>query len=99
MITACSKNWGVSYDEAHLVAWTQGHYIWTHWAQYRSMKTKTDEAELRNVILTWYSAEPMRSLFAHPVSQALYDPVFNRWVEGILDSAEEADEPKEEPDA
>ncbi|MEL6921152.1 MAG: hypothetical protein AAFO77_09020 [Pseudomonadota bacterium] len=51
------------------------------------MKTKADEAELRNIILTWYTFEPMKPVSAHPVSQALYDPGFNAWVEDILKSA------------
>lgn len=103
-VTDLCKVWGVSYEEAHLVAWTQGVYLWTHWGQYRSMKTKTDEAELRNIILTWYTVEPMKSNFAHPVSQALYEPSFNAWVEDILSSvpSEHASEmgiASEKPDA
>ena len=85
-ITDLSQAWGVTYEEAHIVCWTQGVYLWTHWGQYRSMKTKADEAELRNIVLTWYTVEPMKSTFAHPVSQALYDPSFNAWVEDILSS-------------
>ena len=93
-ITDLSKAWGVTYEEAHLVAWTQGLYLWTHWGQYRSMKTKADEAELRNVILAWYTNEPMKSNFAHPVAQALYDPDFIAWVEDILKSAPIEEAPK-----
>ena len=86
-ITDLSEAWGVTYEEAHIVAWSQGVYLWTHWGQYRSMKTRADEAELRNIILTWYTVEPMKSIFVHPVSQALYDPGFIAWVEDILKSA------------
>jgi len=77
---------GLSPDEAYLVwnnccAWT-----FIHWAQYRSIKTEEDENELENLVRAFYTIQPMSAAWEHdPLTKALLDPGFVRWVDGVLD--------------
>lgn len=87
MIQEFSETWGVNFEQAGIVAWTQATYIWTHWAQWRAMKSKQDERELKNVIGPYYSMEPMASIIRQPTSRAVYDPDFIDWLESVLSSA------------
>ena len=95
MLQDYADAWGVSFDDAAIVAWTHATYIWTHWAQWRAMKTKQDEVELKNIVKVYYSMEPMASDIRHPTARALYDPDFIEWVDGVLNSvsADEARRP------
>jgi hypothetical protein len=86
MLQDYADAWGVSFDDAAIVAWTQSTYIWTHWARWRAMKTKQDEVELKNIVTVYYSMEPMASDIRHPTARALYDPEFIDWVDDILKS-------------
>ncbi len=65
MIEDLASAWGVSADEASLVFWTQNDYVWTHWAQYYSQKTKDDQRELENIVSGWYSMPPMKTIIEH----------------------------------
>jgi len=79
---------GTTSDEADLV-WTSG-CAWTyiHWAQFRSMKTPEDEAELRNLILAFYARPPMAVLWDNdPQIKALLEPEFVSWVDDILSNS------------
>lgn len=81
-----SEHLGVSIDEAYIVwnnccAWT-----FIHWAQFRSIKTPEDERELENLIREFYSIPPMGPAWEYdPMTKALLDPGFVRWVDGILE--------------
>ncbi len=89
-----AKAWGVSYEQAFIVAWTQSTYIWTHWAQWRAMKSKQDERELRNIIEVYYNMEPVASIIRLPTSRAIYDPEFIDWVDDILKSIPQDNTPR-----
>lgn len=67
MLKDLASTWGVGLDEASLIFWSQNDYIWTHWAQYYSQKTKEDERELENIVSTWYSAPPMKHIIEHEI--------------------------------
>jgi hypothetical protein len=75
---------GISIDEAMLVQIQAGDWVWLHWAQFRSVKTKEDEAELRNIIAVWYGENPMKALISHPAMRTYFDIDFIEYVDDIL---------------
>ena len=80
-----SKRFGVSTDEARLI-W-HGCCAWTyiHWAQYRSIKTASDQHELENLIRAFYSVPPMRPVWeTDSFIKAILDPDFVDWIDKIL---------------
>jgi hypothetical protein len=79
-----AKSLDVSFDEASLII-TQGT-VWgyVHWAQYRSMKSPDDEAELKNIVRAWYSENPMKALLDHPNFKAYYDVDFTAWLDETI---------------
>ena len=104
MLQEFAETWGVSFEEAGIVAWTQATYIWTHWAQWRAMKSQHDERELKNIIRFYYSMEPMASVVRQPTSRAVYDPDFIDWLDDVLSSVsveetQPPSAPEAEPDA
>ena len=84
MLNDLASAWKVSLDEASLIYWSQNDYIWTHWAQYYSQKTKDDARELENIISTWYSAAPMRTIIEHQTARSFYEQDFIRWIDSII---------------
>lgn len=75
----------VSPSDANLV-WN-GCCAWafTHWAQYRSMKTAEDERELENLVFAFYSRPPMGPVWKHSeLLRGLLDPGFVTWVDRVL---------------
>lgn len=81
-----SERTGVTPEEAELV-WSTG-CAWTflHWAQFRSMKTPEDEAELRNLVAGFYGRDPMYTIWHHvPYTRQLLDPGFVAFVDGVLE--------------
>jgi hypothetical protein len=75
---------GISIDEAMLVQISGSDWVWLHWAQFRSVKTKEDEVELRNIITTWYGENPMKALISHPTMRLFFDVDFIEFVDDIL---------------
>ena len=75
---------GLSFDDAVLVVLQGTNWCYTHWAQYRTLKTPEDTAELRNIIGAFYAENPMQALIAHPLFRAYFDSDFMLWVDGIL---------------
>ncbi len=84
MLNDFASVWEVSVDEASLIYWSQNDYIWTHWAQYYSQKTKDDARELENIISTWYSAAPMRTIIEHESARSFYEQDFIHWIDSII---------------
>ena len=89
-IQELAEAWGVSFEDATAVMWTQSTFVYLHWGQWRAMKTKRDEVELKTVVKAWYSAEPMKSDFKHPVTRAIVDPEFVDWIDGVLEELDDA---------
>ena len=83
MLNDLASTWKVALDEASLIFWSQNDYIWTHWAQYYSQKTKDDERELENIISTWYSAPPMKDIIEHETVRLFYEPEFVDWIDSV----------------
>ena len=75
---------GISIDEAVLVSTSGANWVWLHWAQFRAVKSKEDEAELRNIISVWYSENPMKAMIGHPLFRAFFDSHFLEFVDDIL---------------
>jgi len=84
MLEDLSAELGLSIDESVLVFTSGSDWVWLHWAQFRSVKTKEDEAELRNIIEVWYGENPMKALIAHPTFRAFYESEFIEFVDDIL---------------
>ena len=65
-------------------------FVRTHWAQYRSLKTPADTAELENQIRTWYDSPLMRAALKDPVLSAVFDPEFIAWILDTLPLGDDA---------
>jgi hypothetical protein len=63
-------------------------WFWLHWAQFRSLKTPEDAAELRNIVATWYSINPMKAFTSHEGFRSFFDPDFVKFVDEVLASNE-----------
>ncbi len=81
----------LTFDEASIVVLQGWNWMFTHWAQFRSLKSRADEEELRNIIAVWYGENPMRALLAHPLFRGSFDSAFVAFVDKIVSSPE--DEP------
>jgi hypothetical protein len=79
----------LSFDEASIVILQGCNWGYTHWGQYRSMKTPEDEAELRNIIKVWYGENPMRALISHPNFRSFFDADFVTFVDEIIAPADQ----------
>jgi len=76
-----AESLGLSFDEASIVI-TQGYnWVFTHWAQYRSLKSPEDEKELTNIVKGWYGEDPMRALIIHPNFRGALDADFLVWLD------------------
>ncbi len=88
--TDIAESLDLSFDEASLIVTQGANWAFTHWAQYRSMKSAEDEDELKNIVLGWYGENPMRALMDHPNFRAFFDAGFIDWVDEILPSTDQA---------
>jgi heme/copper-type cytochrome/quinol oxidase subunit 2 len=79
-----SAELGITFDEAAVVSTTGADWAWLHWAQFRSVKTLEDEAELRNIIAVWYSENPMKALMSHHSFRSHFDGAFLEFVDEIV---------------
>ncbi len=84
MYEELSVELGLSIDEAMLVGTSGCDWMFVHWAQFRSAKTKEDQTELRNIIAVWYSENPMKALFSHASFRAFFDNDFLEFVDDIV---------------
>ena len=71
-------------EEAELVVTQGAAWVWTHWAQYRSVQSDRDMEELVNIVLAWYTGPPMNILIRDPVFRAWFEPEFLNWLEQTL---------------
>ena len=82
----------LSEEEASVLMFGGSNWVFLHWAQFRSIKTPEDEAELRNIVRMWYSENPMRTLIDNEGFRAFFD-------KDILDFIDANIEENEMPDA
>ena len=88
--TDIAESLDLSFDEASVIVTQGANWAYTHWAQFRSIKSAEDEDELKNIVLGWYAENPMRALIDHPNFRAFFDAGFIDWIDEILRSADQA---------
>ena len=76
-----AESLGLSFDEASIVITQGANWAFTHWAQYRSLKSPEDEKELTNIVKGWYGEDPMRALIIHPNFRGYLDADFLVWLD------------------
>lgn len=73
-------------DEANRLVYACNYMFWLHWAQWASLKTDDDLAELRHIIQVFYCSPPMNAVWErHPYVQLL-DQKFVHFVNDALAS-------------
>ena len=76
-----AESLGLSFDEASIVITQGANWAFTHWAQYRSLKSPEDEKEFTNIVKGWYGEDPMRALIIHPKFRGYLDADFLVWLD------------------
>jgi len=61
-------------------------WMWLHWAQFRSIKTPEDEAELKNIVSAWYSINPMKTFATNDVFRSFFDSDFIEFMDEAVKS-------------
>ena len=72
-------------EEAGIVAIYAGDWIWTHWAQFRSIKSQSDMDELENIVFVFYSVNPMKTFIGYQPIRAYLDSDCMDWIDGVLE--------------
>jgi hypothetical protein len=90
LIDEIASSLSLDFDQASLVVLQGWNWMFTHWAQYRSIKAPEDESELMNIVAVWYGDEPMRSLINHPNFRASFDSEFVSWVDSAISAHDDA---------
>ncbi len=86
LINDIAESLGLNFDEASIIVLQGWNWMFTHWAQYRSIKAPEDEDELRNIVSIWYGDMPMRKLISHPVFRDTFDSEFVAFVDEVIAS-------------
>jgi len=86
LIDDVADSLSLNSDEASLIVLQGWNWMFTHWAQYRSIKAPEDEDELRNIVSIWYGDMPMRKLISHPVFRDTFDSEFVTFVDAVIAS-------------
>ena len=84
--TDIADSMDLSFDEASLIITQGANWGFTHWAQWRSLKSPSDEKELVNIVRAWYGENPMKALIAHPGFRAYFDEEFVHWLDKTLET-------------
>ena len=84
LIKDLSEKWGTEDEETLMLMSTSFDWAWLHWAQFRSIKTPSDEAELKNIISVFYAEDPMLSFVEHPIFRSYFEKPFIEFVDDIL---------------
>ena len=88
LITDIADSLNLEFDEASIVVLQGWNWMFTHWAQYRSVKSAEDEAELKNIVSVWYGENPMRALIGNPIFRNSFDSEFVAFVHEVINSDE-----------
>ena len=60
-------------------------WMWLHWGQYKSIKTRTDLEELENIVSVFYSVSPMSNCWRKsPYGREVFDEDFVQFVEAAI---------------
>jgi hypothetical protein len=82
--TDIAESLNLSFNEASIVISQGANWGYTHWAQYRSLKSSEDEEELKNIVKVWYSENPMSTLLSHDNFRAFFEADFVSWLDEIV---------------
>ena len=86
--------YGLDAEEARIVWDVAGNWMWTHWAQFHSLKSASDEAELRRLVHAFYTHPPMDLMITFPRTREHFDPAFWDWLDATLaDAPQRTDAP------
>ncbi len=88
LINDIAESLALNFDEASIIVLQGWNWMFTHWAQYRSIKAPEDEAELKNIVSIWYGDMPMRTLIKHPVFRDSFDSEFVAFVDELIGTSE-----------
>ena len=88
LINDIADSLNLEFDEASIVVLQGWNWMFTHWAQYRSVKSAEDEAELKNIVSVWYGENPMRALIGNPIFRNSFDSEFVAFVHEVINSDE-----------
>ena len=89
VVAYLSRELDISEEEADLLRLYAGDWVWTHWAQYRSIRTESDTVELEHIISTFYSADPMKTFIKNPLARDFFDNEFLDWIEVLVKKNDE----------
>ena len=85
---ALGKEMDVSADGAIQVDNMCQCWMWIHWGQYKSIKTRADLEELENIVSVFYSVPPMLNFWRKsPYGRKVFDEDFVRFVEGAISNS------------
>ena len=82
--TDIAESLNLSFNEASIVISQGANWGYTHWVQYRSLKSPEDEEELKNIVKVWYSENPMSTLLSHDNFRAFFEADFVAWLDEIV---------------
>ena len=85
---ALGKEMDVSADGAIQVDNMCQCWMWIHWGQYKSIKTRADLEELENIVSVFYSVPPMLNFWRKsPYGRKVFDEDFVGFVEGAISNS------------
>jgi hypothetical protein len=84
LINEAAETLELNFDEASIVVLQGWNWMFTHWTQFRSVKTPEDEEELKNIVTVWYGENPMRALIDNPIFRNSFDPEFVTFVDEVI---------------
>jgi hypothetical protein len=84
---ALAKAYDLTDEEARIAFQIAANWMWTHWAQYHSLKSRADEEELERLVQSFYTAAPMDLMITLPFVRAHFDPGFWSWLDATLAKA------------
>ncbi len=79
------EEWDVNAEEAMRIDFASIYWMWLHWGQFASLKTKEDTTELEHLISEYYSVPPVSDSWQKsPFGRNLLDEKFVRFVDNVI---------------
>ena len=90
LLDEIASSLSLDFDQASLVVLQGWNWMFTHWAQYRSIKAPEDESELMNIVAVWYGDDLCDPSSNHPNFRASFDSEFVSWVDSAISAHDDA---------
>ncbi len=84
--TECAEELNITIEESVTLFVVVADWMFLHWAQFRSMKTPEDEAELKNIVSSWYSINPMKTFVTNDQFRSFFDTDFLEFMDESVKS-------------